>query len=99
MKPSRKSKPKTNAAEKALKQAIAEETAALQAELRQREAEIARLHGVLSQIGGIVDGVKKAEVVAPRIAPPHRPEPEPEEAPAPTAELAGSDNMGPGRWA
>lgn len=94
----KRSKPsRTNAAEKALRQAIAEETAALQAELRQRDAEILRLHGVLSQIGNIVGAVPK-HAPAVRVAPPP-PEPEPEVAPAPEMELAGEDNMGPGRWA
>lgn len=91
----RSRQPKTNAAEKALKQAIAEETAALQAVIRQRDSEIARLHTVLAQVGRIVGGVAVAAPVA--IAP--APQPEPEVPQVSPVELADDDNLGEGHWA
>lgn len=89
---------RTNAAEKALKQAIAEETAALQAVIRQRDAEIRQLHSVLSQVGRIVGGVVKPEAAPlPRVVPPP-PQEEEQEPEGQIVDLAPGDNMGEGRW-
>ncbi len=92
---------KKSLAEKALRAAIAEETSDLQAQLRQRDAEIARLHGLLVRIseiastGGLAplaQPVNRMAHALPEIVQPPIPE-------GPRVPLAGDDELGDGRWA
>lgn len=92
----RSKKSRTSAATRALRAAIAEETAELTAQIKEKDVEISRLHGVLRQIGGIVGGVGAPPLVpAPRLRAPE-PDPIPD---GPSVPLAEEDGMGEGRWA
>ena len=89
------------AAKRALSLAIAEETKELQDRLREKDAEIVRLHGVISQIGRIVAGVPLAEtprLPAPKLPDEIREQIDVSESTGPETDLAGGDNMGAGRW-
>ncbi len=89
---------KKSLAEKALRAAIAEETSDLQGQLRQRDAEIARLHGLLVRISEIASTGGPAPLpvnrmqTLPVIVQAEIPE-------GPSVPLAGDDEMGEGRWA
>lgn len=90
---------KKSLAEKALRAAIAEETSELQAQLRQRDAEILRLHGLLDLI---VQTATRAESQIRPVVQPSAEAPRIEEPPipeGPSVPLDGDDDLGEGRWA
>lgn len=94
----RSRKSKSNAAARALDAAIAAETAELQDELRRKDAENARLRGLLSRIIGLASTGTQA-VETQQVSPPQPPRLEEPPIPeGPSVDLAGEDNLGAGRW-
>lgn len=99
------------AAQRALERAVDEETATLRAELKAKDAEVRALHTTLSRIAGIAFGAVGAEpgpvsteplekrvlpaVLAAAAAPAPAEEPIWHEPPI---DLAGEDDLGPGRF-
>lgn len=86
-------------AERALRQAIEEETASLREELRVAKVHILKLQNVLANIAGIARNAMGEIDEEPVVVP--GPHVQPQVVPIPTgpeAELAEGDNMGDGRW-
>lgn len=101
---------RSEAAQRALQRAIDEGTAALQEELRQKEARIAQLEALLARICAMANVTPGEVAAAPQPVPPA---PRREDLPAEVRaalerpieqplvdgpELAGGDNLGEGRW-
>lgn len=102
MKRSRASKKQI--AEKALREAISEETGELRGIVRQKDSEIARLHGVIAQIGSIVSSVPKDGPAAKHLEPAKLAAAasvmtEPAIPSGPSVPLDEEDTLGEGRWA
>lgn len=87
---------KKSIAEKALRQAIAEETSQLQGDLRAANATISQLHAVLRNISIMAhnaQGAAQAQTIAPLPLVVEAPIPS-----GPSTDLSDEDNMGDGRW-
>lgn len=103
MKRSRASKKQI--AEKALREAISEETGELRGIVRQKDSEIARLHGVIAQIGSIVSSVPKDGPAVKHLEPAKLAAAaasvmtEPAIPSGPSVPLDEEDTLGEGRWA
>ncbi len=85
-------------AEKAIRRAIEEETVALQAEIRQKDATIAQLRGLLANIAAIAQSAPPGVEPVRLPAPPLPPVEEATIPEGPAGDLANEDQMGSGRW-
>lgn len=92
----------SKAAERAITRAIEEGTAEIQAQLRAAQQRIGQLEGLLARIATIATQPTVCLPDAPKPIPREQLPPEIQAAMAspiePSLEVAGSDNLGEGRW-